>query len=157
MIIPKHEFIVIEEQIPLVDVTWNENRVLINGLEVSPQASIDNELINYFNDSLNWIKSKGPSDSFPGYGLDQYGYTIISDIENLITFKNIIAAWRDLFSNAPTELILTGNYGWKAASEIGHYEKISFNRFELIESLNKLIEVIEMAIESNHCVIHFGV
>lgn len=154
---PYHEFIVGEEHVSLDDVSWNENGVVINGLEASPQASIDDELINYFNDSLVWIKSKGPSNSFSGYGIDRYGYTIIWDIESLVTFKNIISSWKDLFNNAPTKLVITGNYGWKAGSDVGHYEKISFNRYELIESLNKLIEVIDKALETNQCVIHFGI
>lgn len=139
------------------DVTWNENGVVINGIEVSPQASIDDDLINYINDSLEWITSKGPSNSFSGYGLDRYGYTIIRDKESLITFKNIITSWKDLFHNAPTELIITGNYGWEADSDNGQYEKISFSRVELTKSLNKLIEVIDNALVTNQSVIHFGI
>ncbi|MRN56106.1 hypothetical protein [Paenibacillus monticola] len=154
---PSHEFIVGEEQVSLVDVSWNEKRVVINGLEATPQASIDDELINYFNDSLEWIKSRGPSESFSGYGLDRYGYTIIRDKESLVTFKNIISSWKDLFDNAPKDLIITGNYGWEAGTDVGHYEKISFNRIELIGSLNKLIEVIENALKTNQCVIHLGI
>lgn len=154
---PYHEFIVGDEQVPLDNVSWNENGVVINGLEVSPQASIDDELINYFNDSLDWIKSIGPSKSFSGNGLDRYGYTIIRDRESLVTFKSIISSWKNLFNNAPTKLTITGNYGWVAGSDKGHYEKVSFRRYEIIESLNNLIEVIDMALETNQCVIHFGI
>ncbi|MGG3280116.1 hypothetical protein [Paenibacillus solani] len=154
---PSHEFIVGEAQFLLAHVLWNENGVQINGLEFTPQASIDDELINYFNDSLDWIKSRGPSESFSGNGLDRYGYTIIQGTESLNTFKNIITSWRDLFSNAPKDIILTGNYGWEVDSDVGRYEKIPFNRTELIESLNKLIEVIENALETNQCVIHLGI
>lgn len=59
--------------------------------------------------------------------------------------------------NAPPEFIITGNYGWEAGSDEGHYEKISVTRNELIESLSKLIEVINTALETNQCVIHFGI
>lgn len=154
---PFHEFIVGDEQISLDDVSWSEHGIVINGLVVSPQASIDDDLISYFNDSLEWIKSKGPSNSFSGYGLDRYGYTTIRDIESLVTFKNIISSWMNLFNSAPIEIIITGNYGWKVDAELGYYEKITFNKFELLESLNKLKEVIENAIERNQCVIHFGI
>ncbi|MEF2965874.1 hypothetical protein V3851_08540 [Paenibacillus sp. M1] len=154
---PYHEFIVSEEQASLDNVTWNKHRVEINGLEVSPQASIDDELINYISDSLEWIKSKGPSKSFSGYGLDRYGYTVIRDKDSLVTFKNIISSWKDLFNNAPTQLVITGDYGWEAGTDKGQYEKISFNKYEVIESLNNLIEVIDTALERNQCVMHFGI
>lgn len=154
---PYHEFIVGEEQFRLDLVTWNVNGVAINGIEVYPQASIDDDFIDYINDSLQWIKFEGPSESFSGYGLDQYGYTVIRERESLFTFKNIIASWKNLFHNAPTELVITGNYGWEAGSDEGQYEMVSFNRDELIESLNKLLEVIDLALATNQSVVHFGI
>lgn len=154
---PYNEFIVGDENISIGDVSWSEYGVVINGLVVSPQASIDDDLLNYFNDSLEWIKSTGPSSSFPGNGLDRYGYTIIKDMVSLGTFMRIITSWKNLFNNAPNEIIITGDYGWNADSETGFYEKITFNKFELVESLNNLIEVTETAIKNNQCVIHFGI
>jgi hypothetical protein len=100
---PFHNFIVGDEQLALDDVSWSEHGVVIHGHIASPQASIDDEIISYFNDSLVWIKSEGPSDSFSGYGLDRYGYTSIKEIEGLVAFKNIITSWINLFNNAPIQ------------------------------------------------------
>lgn len=154
---PYHEFIVGDERAPLENVIWDKNKIVINGIEVLPQVSINDDFINYISDTLAWIKSRGPSDAFHGFGLDVYGYTIIRDKESLNTFRNIISSWKELFLNAPPEFIITGNYGWEAGSDKGRYEKISVTRNELIESLSKLIEVIDTALETNQCVIHFGI
>ncbi|MBA9086847.1 hypothetical protein FHR92_003327 [Fontibacillus solani] len=152
---PKHEFIVGRVDKP--DITWNKNGILLDGNPVNLYASIDDELINYISDSLNWIEAWYPNGSHEK-GLALYGYSIIKESENLKKFRDIIISWRNLFIHAPEMILLTGDCGWDGESEKkGYYEKNKFKKIDIIDSMDDLAEVIEKALISGEYVIHCGI
>ncbi|AIQ14320.1 hypothetical protein [Paenibacillus durus] len=129
---------------------------MLNGLEVTPHASIDDELINYISDTLNWIKAWYPNGSYEK-GLDRYGYSIIKEEENIKLFKDIIISWRNLFINAPERIILTGDYGWEVDSIKGFYVKNEFKKQDIIDQISDLVIVVEKALDTKTYVIHYGI
>lgn len=151
---PNHDFIVGLEVNP--DITWNEKGIVLNGIKVTPYASIDDELISYISDTLDWIKGWYPNGAYEK-GLDRYGYTIIKEEENIRKFKDIIISWRNLFINGPEVIILTGDYGWEVESTKGYYEKNVFKKKDIIDQLSNLLTVIEKAINTKNYVIHCGI
>lgn len=151
---PHHDFIVGRVDNP--DITWTENGIVLNGNPVNFYVSIDDELINYLSDSLNWIEAWYPNGSHER-GLDRYGYTIIKEKEHLTKFRDIIISWRNLFIHAPENIILTGDYSWEVESNKGYYEKNKFKKEDIIDQMDKLVEIIEEALISSNYVVHCGI
>ncbi|MUG43577.1 hypothetical protein [Paenibacillus woosongensis] len=151
---PNHDFIVGRVDNP--DITWTEHGIVLNGNPVSFHVSIDDELINYLSDSLNWIEAWYPNGSHER-GLNRYGYTIIKEKEHLRKFRNIIISWRNLFIHGPENIILTGGYGWDLGSNKGYYEKSKFKRVDIIDQMDELEELIEQALITSNYVIHCGI
>lgn len=69
---------------------------------------ISDELIQYINDSLNWIKSiwNGKEEK---EGISYYGFSVIKEGE-LLKLINIIENWKQLFQLATDEFSITGSF-----------------------------------------------
>jgi hypothetical protein len=122
--------------------------------------SIHDDIIQYINDTLRWVPSINPAMNYEkGLGLNNYGITLFDKEGAEVIFK-IAKAWAYLFSNGPSALKLTGNYGWitndKGIAE-GNYELIEVIRDELIESFRKLQLFSEKVISDKYFIIHHGI
>lgn len=145
----KHEFVVEDNRSSYLSFTWDSNgRLYREGLTEADYVSFDDEFIMYINDSLNWIPTWNPSTKEMGNGLNNYGVTII-DEQNLITFKGIIQAWMNMFEFATEIIVLT--------DQIGHYEKLEYDKSDLLKKLKKLIELADRALNEDKCILHLGI
>ena len=59
--------------------------------------------------------------------------------------KEVVFAWKELFNEASEEFILTGFFNEK----LDEYERVNYNKIEVIESLEKLIILCEKAEKEN--------
>jgi len=105
-------------------------------------------LITYMNDSLYWIISLWNRKN-TNNGLPYYGEATIEG-EDIVKFKKILIQWRELFSLGTEEIKLTGNY---LVDEM-KYEKIVYSKSELLEIINRLIQLCSQA-EMMHTYILF--
>lgn len=115
------------------------------------KISISDDLILYMGDSLNWIDSmwNGRDEK---KGLNYYGETIIRE-QNVDKLRNVIQAWINLFELSTEEFILTGNY----LLEENKYEKVPFNKKDVLLQLKSLYFLCEKAIEQNKDILHSGI
>lgn len=122
--------------------------------------SIHDDIIQYINDTLRWIPSINPAmNCEKGFGLNNYGITLF-DKEGAEVIVKISKSWADLFSNGPSMLKLTGNYGWVTNTkgiEEGKYEVIDVCRDNLIESFRKLQLFSEKVISDKYFIFHHGI
>jgi hypothetical protein len=154
---PNHEFLL---------VAYNDyeemlcDRDYMSSADLDNIISIDDDIIQYINDTLKWIPSINPFMNYEkGFGLNNYGITIL-DKKGAEVILKIAKAWVDLFSNGPSTLKLTGNYGSVISNEgieEGSYQIIEGNRDELIESFRKLQLISEKAIYDKYFIIHHGI
>ncbi|CAN7498633.1 SDR family oxidoreductase [Paenibacillus sp. LjRoot153] len=95
-------------------------------------------------DSLNWIETLNPDKQNERMlGFNYYGRSII-DKNGAVKFIKIMKAWYCIFDEAPEDIILTGRYTWSEDDEgqqsTGEYERLKFNRREVLDLLNRLTE-----------------
>lgn len=112
---------------------------------------VSDALILYMGDSFNWIKSlwNGKEEK---KGLNYYGETIIKE-KDVGQLRNVIQAWINLFELSTDEFILTGNY----LLEENKYEKVLFNKKDVLLQLKLLHFLCEKAIEQNKDILHSGI
>lgn len=112
---------------------------------------ISDELIQYINDSLNWIKSiwNGEEEK---EGISYYGFSIIKEGE-LLKLINIIMYWKQLFQFATDEFSITGSF----LPEENKYEKINMKKEELLEILDLWMKVCRKALIENAKILHNGI
>lgn len=150
----EHEFFLIPNTID-VKVFWldRDNKCVIDRVE------IHDDLIQYILDSLEWIPSKNPAlQGIPdGRGINYYGVTLF-DKQSSSTLVNVFTSWRDLFKNAPTTLELTGEFVYYEKDEmLGEYEKLVFNRDEVIMLFDKIISMATQLAKGNCYLYHCGI
>ncbi|MCA1295421.1 hypothetical protein LBW89_20650 [Paenibacillus sp. alder61] len=159
---PKHEFVVESRQdadnLSLSSFSWNSKGELgRDGLSEEDHVSLEDEFISYINDSLNWLPTWNPSTKTEGMGLNHYGVTVISG-QNLRVFRGILQAWTDLLGFAPENIGLKGSYFTIVGVEnSGQYEKLEYKKTILIKHLQKLIRMIDRAVEEDKCILHLGI
>ncbi len=122
------------------------------------KIAIHDDIILYMIDTIKWVIGFNPSKKIFVNGLCYHGVTHFDS--NLVKpFKNIIISWRDLFSNAPDDFYLTGNWITIAGSaNDGEYEKISVNRCEILAKFNALIQYCEQVEnDENLILVHDGI
>lgn len=126
----------------------------------SDHILIHDDIIQYMRDTLTWIPSINPAMNYEkGFGLNNYGITLFDKDGAEIIFK-VAKAWEDLFSNGPSILKLTGNYGWVTDDmgvTDGNYEIIEVDRNELVASLRKLQLFSDKAIYDRYFILHHGI
>ncbi|NMO97690.1 hypothetical protein [Paenibacillus lemnae] len=144
---PVHEFVIenrsdVENSSYLTYTRDSNGDLYREGLIVIEYTSIDDEFIEYINDSLNWISTWNPSTEQNGMGLNHIGVTLI-DGSNLITFKGIIQSWADMLKYAPQKIILNRSY--------------CILKSDLLKKLGKLVHLIERAEIETKCILHLGI
>lgn len=123
-------------------------------------VSIHDDLIQYIQDTFNWVPSINPGMNYEkGYGLCNYGVTLF-DKEGAKVILKLAKAWGDLFSNGPTTLRLTGNYCWstnKQGIQESYYDILEVDRDELVEKFRKLQFLSEKVIAGDYLILHQGI
>ncbi|WP_440117783.1 hypothetical protein [Paenibacillus sp. QZ-Y1] len=138
--------------------SWHRHGVIHkSGLITEEHASLEDEFVSYIYDSLLWLDTWNPSTCESCRGLNNYGITVIEEKEALLKFHQLIRVWIDLFTLAPDQIKLTGDYGFNGTEPRGYYETLIYNRVELINELNKLANMAKHAEISGKCIVHFGI
>lgn len=131
-----------------------------NSNSVIDSVVIHDDLINYIFDSLEWIPSKNPelSGTPKGRGLNFHGVTLF-DKQSSESLIRILSSWRDLFKSAPNTLELTGDFVYDDINEqiLGEYEKLVFNRDEVITLFEKVIAMSVYLAEDDYYLYHCGI
>lgn len=131
-----------------------------NSNSVIDSVVIHDDLINYIFDSLEWIPSKNPelSGTPQGRGLNYHGVTLF-DKQSSESLIRILSSWRDLFKSAPKTLELTGDFVYVGKNEqiLGEYEKLVFDRDEVITLFEKVIAMSVYLAEGDYYLYHCGI
>lgn len=163
---PKHQFIV-EDQADLKEdfmdaYSWDSDvriykRTLNGRMELVKQAVLEDEFVAYIHDSLRWLDTWNPCTDTRHIGLNVNGITVIVGQDMLLKFQKIIRSWIDLFSYGPDPIVLTGNYCIDGENGKGYYEKLVYDKTNLIDQLSKLATITTYAEDHGGCIVHFGV
>ncbi|MGG4398987.1 hypothetical protein ABEW61_02580 [Paenibacillus amylolyticus] len=158
----KHHFVIENKSQVNEDIytfySWDSNGVIHgNGLTTENHATLEDEFIAYIYDSLCWLDTWNPSTCMRCSGLNNYGITVIEEQDALLKFHQLIRAWMDLFSHATDPIVLTGSYCVDGKEQKGSYEKLVYNKVELINELNKLANMAKYAEINGKCIVHFGI
>jgi hypothetical protein len=115
-------------------------------------------MFGYMQDSLKWIETINPDKNESALGFNYYGRTIIEKT-GAVKLTRLIKAWYLMFSEAPRDIVLTGWYSWTEGEDqiTGAYEKLSFNRKEILDTLSRLIELSTMVESGEYKMIYLGI
>lgn len=121
---------------------------------------LHDDLLGYIWDSVDWIPTFNPTKNEPHFGLCRYGITSLRPGSAEKAAK-ILRGWASLFKEGPHKLILTGPWVHIEGEpmETGGYEKLSFDRIDIVRRLEKLVsfcESVEASAGGKH-LIHYGV
>lgn len=123
-------------------------------LEEKEQVRIDDNLILYIIDTLKWIDTfSSLKNNIETKGLNYHGITYLKG-ESIRKLKNIISCWKELFDVAEEKFELSGIY---YNSKRNRYLKNRYSKKEIIESLEKLINLCNKAEKGNKIIEHQGV
>lgn len=115
------------------------------------KVEVPDYFMNYIKDSIFWITSLWNGKKLNN-GLPYYGESLIEGRE-IAKFKTILEKWRQLFSLASEEINLTGNY---LIDEM-KYERIICTKSELLEIIDKLIQLCNKAEMMKIAVVYEGI
>ena len=101
-------------------------------------------IIIYMFDSFKCLRTFDKLRIRKNKGLFYRGSTYIEK-ENITKLKKIVFSWKELFSEASEEFVLTGLFNEK----LDEYERSNYNKIEVIESLENLITLCEKAEKKN--------
>ncbi|WP_339169183.1 hypothetical protein MKX75_07875 [Paenibacillus sp. FSL R5-0341] len=82
---------------------------------------------------------------------------MIEEQDVLLKFHQLIQAWIDLFSHAADPIVLTGSYCFDGEEQKSYYEKLVYNKVELINELYTLANIAKYAETNGRCIVHFGI
>jgi len=121
---------------------------------------LDDAIILYLMDSLEWIPSFAPHRGEPSTGLDHLGVTII-DTDGAPAARRIFSAWADLFSAGPPVLRLTerGTRIVGQPSDLAGIEPLQIDRDETVDRLRTLADYADRVANSKDdlYILHLGV
>ena len=109
-------------------------------------------IITYMFDSFKSLRTFDKLRIRKNKGLFYRGSTYIEK-ENITKLKKIVFSWKELFSEASEEFVLTGLFNEK----LDEYERSNYNKNEVIESLENLISLCEKAEKENKIIKHWGI
>ena len=109
-------------------------------------------IIIYMFDSFKCLKTFDKLRIRKNKGLFYHGSTYIEK-ENITKLKKIVFSWKELFSEASEEFVLTRFVNEK----LDEYKRSNYNKNEVIESLEKLITLCEKAEKENKIIKHWGI
>lgn len=113
---------------------------------------IDDYLVLYLSDTLNWVPSYWENLSNHKKGLNYYGTTIL-DESGIKKFLNLLKSWRNLFDNAPEIVELS----IEISVEDGSFIKERIETKTIIKQFDNLITLSESALNDNALLVHFGI
>lgn len=137
-----HEFTIFE----------NEENIDYNNETKKHMIKIEDYLILYLSDSLNWVPSHWETMSNKKEGLNYYGTTIFDEL-GIKKMLNIIKSWKSLFENAPEIIELST----EVLVESGAYLKEKVETRKIMKQLDALISLSENALIDNVLLVHFGI
>ena len=106
-------------------------------------------IITYMFDSFKSLRTFDKLRIRKNKGLFYRGSTYIEK-ENITKLKKIVFSWKELFSEASEEFVLTRFFNEK----LDEYKRSNYNKNEVIESLEKLITLCEKAEKENKIIEH---
>lgn len=117
---------------------------------------IDDKFIRYISDIMMWVPTYNPDKDEVGYGLNYWGNTVIDKLgcDNLI---KIFEGWKLIIGSAPKKIALKGAFCWDEEKENGYFEKIQFDKKNLIETINKLILFGNKVKKGKYIIYHMGI
>ena len=150
-----HEFYLVPFEIDILNNNdWkNESKYLAS------KVVIDDVIIQYIYDTLEWIPSYTPS--YKGLqsslGLNYHGRTIFNK-EAYSHLKGILSSWKNLFEYAPPTFKLTGEYiEGEGLDDIGEYEQLTLDKNKMVTEFNQLLKLVENINTKNFILYHEGI
>lgn len=145
-----HEFVVIKKDD--LDIIKN-NRITLEKETTYYQSHVvvlHDDLIQYFWDYLEWLEPINPyRQNETTQGLFYYARSLFDETQS-VKFKQLISSWHSLFSHAPSQFELKGEWSWiHEKPETGSYEKIQVEKMELLSSFKNLIKLCEQVEQGN--------
>ena len=123
-------------------------------LEEKEQVYIEDNLILYIFDTLNWINTfSSLKTNRETKGLNYHGVTYFKG-DSIRKLKKIIFYWKELFNIAEKKFELMGIY---YSPKRKKYLKNRYIKKEVIESLENLINLCDRAEKENKIIEHSGI
>ena len=123
-------------------------------LEEKEQVCIEDNLILYIIDTLKWVDTfSSLKTNKETKGLNYHGVTYFKG-DSIRKLKNIIFYWKELFNIAENKFELRGIY---YNTERKKYPKNRYTKREVIEILEKLINLCDRAEKENKIIEHQGI
>lgn len=116
--------------------------------------SLEDDYISYFYDTLSWIKSITPNNPNITFGINRHGITLLNK-ESYISSYEVICGWLKLFTIAPEDISLTGDYYYNG--NIGSYQVLHIKKMQVLNKLNDFLNIINYLKEENYYIIHLGI
>jgi hypothetical protein len=116
---------------------------------------LEDDYISYFYDTFLRIKSIAPNNPNITYGINRHGITLFNN-ESYDTFYEVISGWIKIFSVAPEDINLKGEYCCNNKNK-GNYEIPQIKKNDILNKLNDLINIIAYLKEENYYIIHLGI
>ncbi len=150
---PYHDFLLLST----AEHSFSEYMNFIN----DPRAiRIEDDLLRYLADTLEWIPTYNPAKDEAHRGLCFWGPTVIHT-EGAPAAAAIFDGWAGLLACGPPKLALTGGWTWcdgDAPSE-GNYDRLEVDRDEFVAKLRQLAGYARRIVETEgeFFVLHLGV
>ena len=123
-------------------------------LEEKEQVCIEDNLILYIIDTLKWVDTfSSLKTNKETKGLNYHGVTYFKG-DSIRKLKNIIFYWKELFNIAEKKFELRGIY---YNTKRKKYLKNRYTKREVIEILDKLINLCDRAEKENKIIEHQGI
>lgn len=122
-------------------------------------VKLEDSIINYMYDTLEWIKSYNPELKEEINGLNYNGLTVIRNESSKVLFK-IIHGWIEIFSNTPNEFEIKNEVVWRTKEENDEYWDYNSVRYEktlLLERLSNILLFCEKAQHEKFFILHCGI
>ncbi|MGG5341228.1 hypothetical protein [Enterococcus sp. AZ192] len=134
------------------DVFKNSEEVTFTKEARGKMIVIEDYLILYMIDTLNWIPSYSKDFIHESFGLDYYGRTYL-DEKGITCLGNIIEGWLLLFEQAPEVVELTTDYD----IEKGKFDKKKIEKKDILNQLEQLFLLCKKALKEELILVHFGI
>ena len=118
-------------------------------------AIVDDDLMLYIINSFNHIVTTWNNDKNKRKGLNYYGYTWIID---KVEFQKTILNWKEFFTNSSNKIVIKQNLHLLNKINLKTNRKnFVLDKNRVIFQLEKLLELINIAISKNLYFLHLGI
>ncbi len=118
---------------------------------------VDDELIRYIADTINWIPTFNPDRKEHITGLCYWGGNRIIDNNGADKLSDVLKGSISIFSTANDNVELKGALITDEDEVYGEYELIRYKKYELIEILSMLLSLVERVQKEEKILLHMGV